>query len=141
MGYKKTYDLGKQPIIIGTGEDSFGVDKVEGIKADFFEDQNSVHVSANGNWRLVKNNNESGTVTVTLSASSAANIKIMLLHKSGIQFPIASADKTSVDGFFLADGCKVQKIPGWSRAKEEENIDWIFVCGSLNINHSGAADE
>lgn len=143
MGYKKTYDLKKQAVIIGADADSFGLDKVESITATFDEDAVTKHVSANGDVRLVLNNNKSGSITLVLSASSTAGPKIELLRKSGIQFPIACADKTATvgTGYFLADGCMVQKVPDFVREKEEGTNDWTFICGTLEIVHASAADQ
>jgi hypothetical protein len=140
MAYKKVYDLKKVSVNIGTGDDAFPIEGLMSVSAARNEDEYTTFVAADGKWRNVRNNNTSGTITMTLANFSESHQLLMLLHMSGFQFPIAVVDKTSNGAVMFGDGCMLSKPPDMSRELEEGETEYVFICGNLQINHAGYAD-
>ena len=141
MAYKKPYDIKKTGCNIGIGADAFPIDGIESLKAARTTDEYTVVVAADGTTRLIKNNDETGIMTVGINADSAAHLLIDALHKAGISYPVAFVDKTSNGAVAFGDGCRLVKIPDWSRAKDPEVVEYAFLAQNLKMKHAGAADE
>lgn len=88
-----------------------------------------------GNATRVKSENDGGTLTITLSASSPTNTTL-----SGV----AALDRQSEDqvGALLlkdlngntvveADGCFITRIPGPSFGSDRGSRQWVFECASI----------
>jgi hypothetical protein len=141
VAYKKIWDIKKTNVNIGTGEDAFPVEGLISVSCARNEDEYTTRGHVAGGGRNTRNNDVSGTITVVLEQSSATHDLIMLLHKSGVQFPIAILDKTSTAGAAFGDGCVLSKPPDFEREQEAVEVEYVFTCIDLQINHSGAADE
>jgi hypothetical protein len=140
MPYKKIYDFKKVDINIGIDSDAFALVGIVSVSAARNEDAFTTNVAATGSWRNTRTNNNSGTITIVLSAHSSSLQSIMLLDKLGVQFPIAVIDKTSDGAAVFGDGCILSKPPDFERGLEEGEVEFVFTCGDLQINHAGAAD-
>lgn len=107
------------------------------ISVERNEDAFTLVVGASGEATRSHNRNRSGTVTLTLMASSQSNDALTA---------IALADEiggTGVSVLFLkeangttlvsASNAWVKKMPVVDRAKEAGTVEWVFECEDLNI--------
>lgn len=136
----KTYDPAKVlfsfagSLITGYADDTF-------IEAERAEDGFTLLVGASGEGARSKNNNKSGTVTVTLMASSQSN---------DILSALAAADElagTGVGALYLkeldgttlvsAPAAWIKKMPSVSRGKEVGTVQWVFDCESMEMSVGG----
>lgn len=142
MAYKSIYDIKKISVNIGLIADAFPVEGLVSVScARNVDEYDTYGGTVPNSWRNMRNNDTSGTITMVLTNGSATHDRIMLLHKAGIQYPIAVVDKTSTAGLTFGDGCVLSKPPDWEREVAEGETEYVFKCGDLQINHSGAADE
>lgn len=131
-----TYDPAKNnlsfagQIITGVAPDTF-------ITVERNEDSYTLVVGAGGEAARSQNRNRSGTVTVTLMATSQSN---------DILTAIALADEIAgtgvgpifvkeVGGTTMAMGANawIKKMPSIERAKEVGTVEWVFEVESLNM--------
>ena len=144
MAYKLPYDLKKVRVDIGVSSDAFPVEGIQSIGAEFDTDRFSLSKGADGFNRQVENNDRGGTITITLAAGSPSHQLIMALDSVGLSFPIAVVDKTSLvtnQALVFGDGCRLSVKPPFAREAEESDVEYVFVCETLVINHSGAGEE
>lgn len=143
MANKKIYDVSKVLVVIGPVSSSFALDSngPGKVSAKRNKPKFSTFVSANGDARNVKSNDNTGTVTITIPRSSNVNELIMALDKTGVQFPIFIADKTSNKAIVAADGCLLTEVPEWIREADDGDVEYVFTATSLEMWHAGAADE
>lgn len=140
MAYKKPHDLKKNPVTVG--DPGFPLDGVVSVNAVYDEAQFSVSNGING-ARQVKNNNLTGTVTITLSQHSTSHAAIMALYLSDVSFPIKCVDKTtdltSPAGFF-ADECRLEMPPAFNREAEQSDVEYVFKAVSIVPTQGVPAD-
>ena len=108
------------------------------IEASHDNDKRSKHVGADGGGRHVKMKDRSGTVTITVTGSSASNDAFDALDRLDQPFSITATDKTSDAALFFADSCTLQKVPDWVRGKDEVENAWVFQFINGEIKQSGS---
>lgn len=136
----KTYDPAKVlvsfagQLITGIAPDTF-------ISAERNEDGFTLVVGAGGEATRSQSRNRSGTVTLTLMASSQAN---------DILSAQAAADElagTGVAALFIkelngttramAASAWIKKLPTVERAREAGTVEWTFECEALDLTVGG----
>lgn len=131
-----TYDPAKHAVSVagfligGFGPDTF-------IVAERAEDTFSTQVGASGEVARTRNRNASGTITITLLASSLSNNVLSNLAQadelsgSGVG-PFQALD---INGMTVAraPNCWVQKLPNMERAKDLGVVEWVLGCDNLQM--------
>ncbi len=121
-------------IMIAKGESTF-------VKAEHDEDRFSKKMSSDGPGTRVFNPNFGGSIEVTLLRSSPANDSLEIIAAKD------EADQTGVVSVSVEDGTGtaeafaqaawVKKKPALERAKEDDEVTWIFDTTALYIKQGG----
>lgn len=138
MAYKKPHDLKK---VTGTIND-IPVDGLVSVSGEYDNPQFSIATGTNG-ARQVKNNDLSGTITVTLNQHSTMHTRLMALYSSDVSFPIVFIDKTTsltAPAKLFGDECRLESPPTWGREAEETDVEYVFKVVNLSITHGVPAD-
>lgn len=105
------------------------------LSVDKAEDTFSTSIGATGFPTRVRNRNESGTVTITLQASSRINDQLSLLHNLDL---LSNAGKgplliKDAEGTTLvaAEDAWIKKIPTVEYAKDMPVRVWVIDCPKL----------
>lgn len=136
MAATKTFDPAKVlvsfagQVITGFAPDTF-------ISAERNEDGFTLVVGAGGEATRSQSRNKSGTVTLTLMASSQSN---------DILSAVALADELSGTGVsplfikefngttvVMAQNAWIKKLPVMERAKEAGTVEWVFECEAVDL--------
>jgi hypothetical protein len=103
------------------------------------EDNFSKRVGNDGAVGRARNPNKSGTVTVTLLQTSAANDALSalvaaddLINDGLVLFPITVADGSG-RSLAAATQCWIKKIPNLTFGREVGDREWVFDCADLKI--------
>jgi len=136
----KTYDPAKFHLSIG-GVPISGYAPDTFISAERAENGFTTQVGASGEVTRTRNNNRTGTVTVTLMASSLSNdvlnayAQLDELSSTGIF--VLSGFEFNGTSSLLAENAWVEKLPQTQRAKELGQVEWVIACADLAINTGG----
>jgi hypothetical protein len=133
---QKTYDPA-QLLFSFAGIPVTGYAKDTFIEVEYEADAFSDEVGAAGEVVRVKNNDERGTVTVTLMADSQTN---------DLFSAVAAADRVSGTGVapllgkefngttaFSSANAWVKKMPKVERGTEAPTVQWVFRCAKLKV--------
>jgi len=130
--YKK-WDLTKGALSIN-GAPVVGFQNGDIIAAEYAEDENTVHMSADNYGRISQNPCKHGTIAIGLSDNSPSIDQIQIFVDSGEPLVISYKDFTST-GYVQAINCAIQKRPSFTRAREIADRTWTFVTTSLDYKH------
>ena len=121
--------------ITGFGPDTF-------VKVSRDEDAFTKQVGAGGDVTRTRNQNRSGSVEITLQATSPSNDELTAIAKAdevggiGIApFQVKDLNSTTLCG---AQNAWVKKMPDMERAKETGVAVWVLDCDKINMNIGGA---
>lgn len=88
-----------------------------------------------GNSTRVKNNNEGGTITITLAASSPTNARLSGVHEldrvSENQVGVLLLKDLNGNTVIEADGAFIADTPDPSFGAERGTRAWVFECASI----------
>lgn len=131
------YSPDKVAVILGNTA-AQGFADGEFVTVEFNEDENMVQVSTDGTGRHIVKLDRSGTVTLRLMDFSPTNNAIRTLRTAGVPFAIQIVDKSTTDGMFFADSCKLKKQPNFVKGQEGVVNEYVFDFTSGEVQHSGA---
>lgn len=105
------------------------------------EDTFSVSIGASGHQTRVRNRNESGTVTLTLQASSRVNDALSTLHNLDLisnsgKAPLLIKDAEGTT-LVAAEDAWVKKIPAVEFSKDMPTRTWVIECPKLVVFAGG----
>lgn len=136
----KTYDPAKVLF-------SFGGQLITGYAPDTFlrvernEDGFSLVVGPGGEGARAKNNNKSGTITLTLMATSQANDLLSAIAAADdlAGTGAAPAFLKELNGTTLASAQNawVKKLPTIERGAEVSTVEWVIECEALEMYLGG----
>lgn len=136
----KTYNFKKVVVIVG-GSIITGFADSSSISAEFDEDRFTPDTGADGEYTRSQTNNNQGTITLNLKASSLGNAVLnafYLLDKvagSGI-FPLLIKDLNGTT-LIAAPECYVLKPPAAEFESELGEREWTLATGDLSLSHGG----
>lgn len=112
------------------------------INAERSSDTFTKSTGSDGRTTRVKQNDKSGTITITLQQSSPSNnilSSIMVLDEASNEGIVPIAIKDILGTTAIASGyCWVKKPPAVGFAKDAGNREWLFDCAVLEIFVGGA---
>lgn len=130
----KTFDFKKVALTINNQIVSGFADGT-GINVEFNEDQFSLSVGSDGEAIRSDMNNESGSMTITLQASSAFNAVLSGLSKAKTIF---DAQVKDTNGDTLAAGeFWVKTRPSVEFGREAADREWVLETGALKMDVGG----
>jgi hypothetical protein len=134
-----TYDPSDVTTVFA-GVEVFGFADGTFISVDKAEDTYSIVVGATGTVTRVRNRNNSGTIKITLQASSGCNDLLSDLHSedllnNSLVGPLLIKDVTGTTVVASAESWIVRSSP-IEFGKDASNREWVIQCSSLII-HSG----
>lgn len=112
------------------------------VNAERSEDAFETSVGAGGDVTRVRNNNRTGTVTLTLQSESLTND--LLSAKAAVD----EASGRGVGSLFIkdlngttlvrAESAWIKKMPGTEYADSGGNREWVIDCAELEIHAGGS---
>lgn len=137
----RTYDPGEHLCsFLAVPLSAWGTDTF--IMASRAEDAFSMTVGAGGEVARNRNRNRTGSVTVTLLASSPENDLLSAiavadeLRGEGVG-PLFVKDRLGTT-LVHAENAWIRKMPDLERAKETGQIEWVFDCAVLDVFIGGS---
>jgi hypothetical protein len=132
----KTYDLSKVIVTVAGIPLQGGADG-DKIAVERTADTWTMTVGADGETTRSKQNNASGTITITLQYGADANSILRELFKlddsTGFgTFPIAVRDTLGVSICSSRDAF-ISKPPGLTYGRDVGSVEWVIMCGHLTI--------
>jgi hypothetical protein len=137
----QTYDP-KKVIVSALGNAIGGFAPGTFIKVSRAEDAFMLTVGSDGIGTRTKNANRSGTIEITLMASSPLNDVLQAAAilddatGNGVG-PMQIKDLKSVTSLVHAANCWIKKLPDFERAKELGEITWTLESDDIEIVHGG----
>jgi hypothetical protein len=118
--------VGGVPLEGGRGPDEFCL-----IEKN--EDEVTEQASADGSGSISVSNNNFWTVTLTVMATSKANLVLSGMQKSGLAldqgkliFPVLVVDALSNGNVFASDKAYIKKWPSLSYQRENQPVQWVL---------------
>lgn len=133
----KQYDPAKVSISVGGVPLSAFADGTM-VTVEYSADKRTKHIGTDGQGRLIRTRDLSGTVTIRLASYSPSNGALLALDAADEPHPITIADKSSSADLFFAATCGLQKIPNMEKADTEVPLEWTYLFINGEIVHSGA---
>ena len=102
------------------------------VEVDYTSDAFTIVTGADGESTFVENADVSGTITITLKASSDSNDILSSLHNqdradlSGV-FPVFIKDTTGRDTFVAAEG-RIMKMATGTKSNDLDDRTWVIGC-------------
>lgn len=112
------------------------------VSASYNEDRVFPKSGADGEFGIATNPSRMGTITITLSATSAANDELSAVANLGnfgqftAPIPISIAD-LSGRTLIAATKCWLQTSPEVTLSKEISDREWVFGAGDLLLSVGG----
>jgi hypothetical protein len=136
----KTFDFKKVACILGTHQVR-GFQDGTGIEVEYDEDHWQLTTGADGEGCRAKSNNKSGTVTITLQASSESNQFLSNLALSdelsnGGVVPFLLKDNSGFD-LHAAEQMYIHKRPKADYGRENAVRVWVLKTDNLNTFFGG----
>ena len=107
------------------------------ISVERNEDAFTLVVGASGEATRSHNRNRSGTVTLTLMASSLSNDALSAIavadELSGAGVSALFLKEANGTTLVMASNAWIRKLPTVDRAKEAGTAEWVFECEDLSI--------
>lgn len=117
-------------ILTGFGKDIF-------VSAEHEEDAFTLSVGVDGNGALSFNNNESGTIKLTLFHTSPSNDILMATYQSHRLTSIVPGPFMVKDlngrALLVCKNAWVKKLPAMSRGKEVQELEWNIGTDRLDL--------
>lgn len=136
MAVLKQYDPGKVSFI-AAGFTITGFSKDSFIKAERRENSFNMAVGAEGHVARSKNNDKTGTITISLMQTAESNLVLTGLMTSdelsgNSTFPVLVRDSS---GYTILNAANawIEKAPAITFSNEVQNVDWVFGCAELNM--------
>jgi len=120
--------------ITGKGEDEF-------LAVEKNEDDSTMTIGADGEGAVSRNKNESGTFTITLLASSAANDVLMAAYgafKAIGAVSIIFAKDLNGRSTHLGERCVPKKLPAVTYSRGVGERVWVWETDALVTNVGGS---
>lgn len=88
--------------------------------------------------RHVKNNDDSGTVTLRIKSTSVSDLGYLSgLEAAGAAVSVTGKDLSTKIASFVGLDCRIERAPDYQRGKNAVDIVFLLVCGKLKITHDG----
>jgi hypothetical protein len=94
-----------------------------------------MHVGAYGESARTKNNNETGTITFTLKATSPSNKILDGLKNNPATFPALVKNNSTSSFICTSAEAWVNTDPDIEFAAEESMVEWVVMCADLLKSH------
>jgi hypothetical protein len=91
-----------------------------------------MHVGAHGEPTRTKNNNTTGTVTVTLKQTSPSNVYCDGIKLSTATGPIMVKNNSSGKETTIASEAWINEDPDRTFSDKEGMVEWVFMCSDVN---------
>lgn len=112
------------------------------LTAERNEDAFSMSVGAQGDVTRVRSRNRTGTVTLTLQASSPTNdlltAQAVLDELSGLSYGPLQIEDLNGNTLILAAVAWIKKAPSAEFATDASGREWVFECADLDMGIGGA---
>lgn len=136
-----TYDPAKVVVNVG-GVNLEGYADGTFVTAERSSDTYTKSTGADGRTTRVKQNDKSGTITITLQQSSPSNnflSSIMTLDETAGEGIVPVTIKDILSSSLISTGYAwVKKPPATPYAKENSNREWVLDCAVLEMFIGGA---
>lgn len=136
------YDF-RQVTVLLAGAPVTGFADGDSISVERAADAYTMQIGLDGEASRSKQNDNSGTITLTLLAGSPANLALQALYEaddlSGVgTFPLAIAD---LRGSFLAatTAAWIKKVPSRSFGRDNGSVEWVLETNDLLMGHAASA--
>lgn len=139
--YQGSYGADKVTVTVG-GVIPTGWADGDFISAEYNEDRVFPKSGADGEFGIATNPSRMGKITITLSATSAANDELSAIANLGnfgtfsAPIPILVVD-TSGRTVITATKCWLEKAPTVTFGKEIGDREWVFGAGDLLLSIGG----
>ena len=112
------------------------------VTAEYDEDNFEGFSGADGDVTRIRNRNEMGTVTITLTQSSPSNDSLAAQHEvdllSGVGYGALMVKDLNGTEFVTAAQAWIKKAATVSFADGVEGREWAFGCAKIKVSPGGA---
>jgi hypothetical protein len=129
------YDLKKVSVVWGSIP-ILGLAKDSAVQITYSNDFSSVQVSGDGRSNTFTTmNDRSAEISVTISQNSISNALLsaqFIAQESGGVAPAMSITDLNTGAAFVAEACRLKKLPDATYGEEAQDRTWVFVTDYLD---------